>query len=121
MNNFDTKIKITVSGHELTATLNNNATTKAFIEKLPLTLPMLDLYSREVVYRFTDQLPTDNVSTTRYEVGEIVYWPPGHSFVILYAQNGEHFEMQKLGRIDSGVEVFERLGDVDVTFELLNK
>ncbi len=26
--------------------------------------------------------------------------------------------MQKMGRLDSGVEIFERTGDVTVTFEL---
>lgn len=55
-----------------------------------------------------------------YEVGDLAYWPPRHSFVILYEQNGEQFERQHLGHIDSGVEVFESTGDVDVTFEMLN-
>lgn len=113
------RIKITVNGRELTAVLTDNATTRAFIEKLPLTLPMQDLYGREMCYRFPDALPTDNVSVSGYEVGEIVYYPPMHSFVIMYAQNGERFSMQKLGRIDTGVEVFDGIGDVDVSFTLI--
>ena len=60
---------------------------------------MADLYGRELCYRFGAPLPTDNVSYTGYEVGEIVYWPPRHSFVIMYAQNGEMFDMQKIGKI----------------------
>lgn len=82
---------------------------------------MMDLYSREVVYRFDDPLPTDEVQMRGYEVGEIIYWPPRHSFVIMYAQNGERFNMQTIGHIDSGVEIFEQTGDVDVTFELLEE
>lgn len=117
----DIKIKITVDDQELTATLDNNPTTQALIEKLPMTLPMLDLYDREMVYRFSDELPVDNVRTTGYEVGEIIYWPPGHSFVIMYAQNGERFGMQKMGHIDSGVEIFNGLGDAEVTFELMEE
>jgi|GEM_PF-2667650 len=117
----DIKIKITVEGQELTATLDNNPTTQALVEKLPMTLPMIDLFDREMAYRFSEELPTDNVTTTGYEVGEIIYWPPGHSFVIMYAQNGERFSMQKMGRIDSGVEVFDGLGNVNVTFELLEE
>jgi hypothetical protein len=35
----------------------------------------------------------------------------------MYAQNGEHFSMQKIGRIDSGVEVFKNTGNINVTFE----
>lgn len=113
------KMKITVNGQELTATLYDNSTARAFAEQLPATLPMLDLYGREMCYRFPDELPTDNVQYTGYEVGEIVYWPPRHSFVIMYAQNGEQFEMQKVGRIDSSVEIFDGVGDIDVSFEFL--
>jgi hypothetical protein len=120
-NRVPTKIKITVGEHVLTGTFDNNATARALIEKLPLTIPMMDLYSREMCYHFPDVLPTDNVQTTGYEVGEIIYWPPRHSFVILYEQNGERFDMQKIGRIDSGVEVFKKTGDVNVTFELMDK
>ena len=113
------KLKITFRGHSLTATLDDNATTRAFIERLPLTLPMMDLYGREMCYRFPEALPTDNASTQGYEVGEIVYYPPMHSFVIMYRQNGERFQMQKLGRIDSNIELFDGIGDVDVRFELM--
>ena len=113
------RIKITVNGQELTAILTDNATTRAFVEKLPVTLPMQDLYGREMCYRFPDALPTDNVSVSGYELGEIVYYPPMHSFVLLYAQNGERFSMQKLGRIETGVEVFDGIGNVDVSFTLI--
>jgi hypothetical protein len=111
------KITVTVGKKVLTATLIDNSTTRSLISKFPLTVPMANLYSREMCYRFPDELPTDNVQTAGYEVGEIVYWPPRHSFVILYAQNGERFDMQKLGRIDSGVETFKKTEDVDVKFE----
>jgi len=114
------KIKITFGDNVLTATLYDNATTRSFIEKLPLTLPMMDLYSREMVYRFPDALPAEEASTRGYEVGEIIYYPPLHSFVIMYAQNGEVFNMQSVGRVDSNVQVFDGIGDVDVTFELVN-
>lgn len=116
---FDIKIKF--GNHELSATLSDNATTRAFVKRLPVTLPMLDLYSREMCYRFPEALPTDDVNTCGYEVGEIVYYPPMHSFVIMYAQNRERFSMQKLGKIDSGVEAFRNAGDMDVTFESANE
>ena len=115
------QIRIRVGNHELTATLQNNATTRAFVDMLPITLPMLDLYGREMCYRFPDALPTDDVNTCGYEVGEIVYYPPMHSFVILYKQNGERFSMQKLGKMDGDVSVFNGIGNVNVLFELINE
>lgn len=52
-----------------------------------------------------------------YEVGDIAYWPPRHSFVILYKQNGERFERQHLGRIINGdLSVFESGGEMQVSF-----
>ncbi|MCD8012702.1 MAG: hypothetical protein LUG99_05935 [Lachnospiraceae bacterium] len=113
------RIKITVGDTELYATFEDNATTRELIEQMPMTLPMMDLYGREMCYRYgAYALTTDDLQSDGYEVGDIAYWPPGGSLVILYAQNGEHFERQHLGHIDSGVEVFETTGDVDVTFEV---
>ena len=115
------QIRIRVANRELSATLQDNATTRAFVDMLPITLPMLDLYGREMCYRFPDALPTDDVNTCGYEVGEIVYYPPMHSFVILYKQNGERFSMQKLGKVDEDISVFNGIGNVDVSFELINE
>jgi len=51
--------------------------------------------------------------------GEIVYYPPLHCFVILYAQNGEKFSMQRLGHIDADLENFENADDISLTIEML--
>jgi len=114
------KIRITVGGTQLTATLENNATTRAIVAQMPMTLHMMDLYGREMCYRYgAYALPTDNMRDDNYAVGDIAYWAPGGSLVILYEQNGEEFSRQHLGHIDSGVEVFKTTGDADVTFELM--
>lgn len=115
------KIKVSAGGRTLTATLEDNATTRAFLKKLPITLHMEDLYGREMCHHLDEALPADDVQNRGYETGEIIYWPPRRSFVIMYRQNGERFGMQRVGRIDSGVEIFERSGNMDVTFELLNE
>ena len=99
--------------------LEDNATTRAFIKRMPVTLPMLDLYGREMCYRYGEgTFPTDKLRDDRYKVGDIAYWPPAGSLVILYKQDGEEFERQHLGHIDSGVEIFKSTGDTNVKFEL---
>ena len=113
------KIKLTAGTREFTAAFYKNATTDALVQMMPMTLPMMDLYGNEMCYRFPNALPTDDAHIQGYEVGEIMYWPPGHSFVIRYAQNGERFEMQKLGKLDSGIEFFKTCGDIDVRVELV--
>lgn len=114
------KIKITVNGRALTATLEDNATARALLAKMPLTLPMQDLYSREMCYRYGEgALPTDSLRSDGYQIGDIAYWPPRGSLVILYAQNGERFTRQHVGRIDSGAEIFQTTGDAEITFEAI--
>lgn len=113
------QITITVGDTVLNAVLEKNATTDALVEQMPLTLSMLDLYGREMCYRYgAGALPTDTLRSAGYQVGDIAYWPPRGSLVILYAQNGEQFERQHLGHISEGVEVFETTGDTEVTFSL---
>lgn len=116
--NTGRRVRISAGNRTWYATLDDNATARALIAKLPLTLPLEDLYGRELCYRFRDALPANEVSYRGYEVGEIVYWPPRHSFVILYAQNGEHFDMQPIGRIEKGVEEMGRVGSMKATITL---
>ena len=113
-------IKISVNGTELTAVLENNVTTRALVEQMPMTISMRDLYDREMCYNYgAGVFPTEMLRNDSYEVGDIIYWPTAGSFVILYRQNGEQFSRQHLGHIESGVEVFETTGNTDVTFELM--
>ena len=115
------KVKITAGDQIMTATFYDNATTRALVSRFPLTLPMEDLYNREMCYRFPDALPANEQQTSGYEVGDIVYWAPRHSFVIMYEQNNERIShLQKVGRIHSGVGLFRRTGNIDVTFEIAN-
>lgn len=120
MNAKNFKVKITVNNTELMAVLENNATTQYLVRQMPMALPMMDLYGREMCYRYgAYALPTDKLQSDGYKVGDIAYWAPGGSLVILYEQNGERFQRQHLGHIDSGVEVFETTGDTEVKFELV--
>lgn len=115
-------VRITVGDTQLMATLENNATTQYLVQQMPLTLPMEDLYDREMCYRYgANALPVEHLQTDAYEVGDLAYWAPGGSVMILYRQNGEKFERQHLGHIDSGVDVFENTGNANVTFELVTE
>lgn len=113
-----TRIKITVNGKTLYATFDDNATSRAIIAQMPMTLPMLDLYGDEMCYRYPNALPTDNVQSYVHKKGEIFYWPPRHSFVIRYVATSERLDIQHIGQIESGVEIFDGIGDVNVKFEV---
>lgn len=116
------KIKVTAGKQVLTATLIDNATTRSLIGKFPLTVPMKNLYSREMVYRFSVSLPAEQAQRSGYEVGDLSYWTPGHSLVIFYAQNGEVIDsLQKIGRFDADLSFFKSIEAADVRFELLKE
>lgn len=113
----ETEVKLTVGDRTLTAVFADNATARALLAKFPITLPMRDLYGRELVYRFAEPLPSDAEGPRSYRVGEIAYWPPRHSFVIFYAQNGEIIDdLQPVGRITGAIEWLRQAGDVEIEF-----
>ena len=113
------KLKITAGDKVLFATLEDNATVRDFIKKLPTTLPMENLYGREMCYRYgAGALAEAKTRSDGYEVGDIIYWKPLGSFVILYKQNGELFERVQLGHIDGDLNFFDGGGDMEITFEL---
>ena len=104
----EARLKITVGDKVMTARMEDNATTRAFLEKLPATLHMENLYGREMCYRYGKGGLSESVTRSdRYEVGDIIYWPPRGSFVILYKQNGEEFKRVQMGHIDGDVSLFD--------------
>ncbi|NLR10709.1 MULTISPECIES: cyclophilin-like fold protein [Lactobacillaceae] len=95
------KVKMTLDGKTLTANFEDNQTAAAIVEKMPLQLDMMNLYSRELTYRFKQALPANEPHTTGYVVGDIAYWIPRHSFVIFYKQTGEVIsDLQMVGHIN---------------------
>ena len=114
------RIKVTAGTQVLTATLIDNATTRSLVSRFPHTVPMKNLYAREMVYRFPDPLPAEQAQRSGYEVGDLSYWTPGHSLVIFYKQNGEIIDnLQKIGRFDSNLDFFQNVEAADIRFELL--
>ena len=111
-------VRITVGERSITAELDDNDAAKTLWDQLPLTLPMMNLYGREMCYRMgKGALPDKDAADSGYEIGDISYWPPAGSLVILYKQNGEVFEQVKIGHTDDDVSFFDGMEDTDITFE----
>ena len=110
------RIIVAIQGKNLYATLDENPASRSLYERLPLTFRMRNLYDREVSCNLPYTLPTGQLSANNYRVGDIIYLPSRRVLAILYKQNGLRFQRQHLGHIDSGVEVFETTGDIEVTF-----
>src|SRR4051812_20201538 len=115
------KISVKIGGKDLTATLADNATAKAFVALLPLRLSMKDLFGREKYAGLPKALSQAGPSKTTYEVGDIAYWSPSHDLAIYYHQDGEKIPSPgiiPIAKIDRGTEAFNVTATVKVTIEL---
>ncbi len=122
MENEDVKIRLRVEDKIITATLIDSKTTRDFISLLPLKLTMSDLFRREKYGHLPRTISTDGKRTHSYEVGNIVYWSPGHDVAIYYRHDGERIPepgIIVIGKADSGVEILNVSGSVKVTIELI--
>ena len=116
------KIRITLNGKAITATLIDSETTRDFISLLPLTLTMNDLFGREKFGHLPRAISEGGKRTRTYEVGDVICWSPGPDVAVFYRHDGPSIPSPGIivmGKIDSGVEALNVPGSVKVTIELI--
>ena len=117
------KIQIKATDAVLTATLSESEAARDFASLLPLTLTMNDLFRREKYAHLPRAISEGGKRTHTYEVGDIAYWPPGPDVAIFYRHDGQRIPQPGivvLGRIDSGVDVFDVPGSTSVTIAFIS-
>jgi hypothetical protein len=116
------KIRMDVEGTAITATLVDNATSRDFVSLLPLTLTFKDYAATEKISDPPRRLSTEDAPPgIDPSVGDITYYAPWGNLALFYRDFGYSKGLVKLGTIDSGVEVLNRLGPLRVTIELVEK
>ena len=115
----DNKLKITVNGTELIATLEDNSSAQALTELLKqgdITVDMSDYGNFEKVGNLPQSLPKNDEKITTVP-GDIILYQ-GNKITIYYDENTWNFT--KLGHIDNITqeELKTLLGDGDVTVSL---
>lgn len=115
-----TRIRITIDGKSIDATLADSEAARDFASLLPITLPMNDLFRREKFAHLPRAISEQGKRTHDYAVGTIGYWPPGPDIAIFYRQDGEriHPGLIVLGKIKAGVEALNVPGAIRATIEL---
>ncbi len=113
-------ILLEVGEYTFTATLADNSTGEALVEKLaegPVTINMRDYGSMEKVGGFGFNLPTNDEQIST-EPGDLILYQ-GSAFVIYYAPNSWNFT--RIGKINDVTteELKEALGSGDVTVTIL--
>src|SRR5438093_13459781 len=115
------KIRLTLNGTALTATLIDSETTRDFISLLPLTLTMNDLFGREKFGHLPRAISEGEKRTRTYEVGDVIYWSPGPDVPIFYRHDGQPIPSPGIiviGKIESGMEALNVPGSIRATVEL---
>ncbi len=116
------KIRLKFKDKELTATMYDNPAARDFISLLPLTLKLEDYAETEKISRLPKKLSLkDAPSGSDPSVGDITYYSPWGKLAIFYRDFGYASGLIILGKIDTGVDYFEKWkGSKEVTIERIN-
>lgn len=113
------KIKITVGSKTFTATLENNASAKELVERMPFTVNMQELNGNEKYYQFPDSFPSDPSSFDTIKAGDLMLYQSDY-LVVFYENHSTTHDYTRLGVIDNADGLAEALGSgsAQVTFEV---
>jgi hypothetical protein len=116
------KIRLTINGKAISATLLTNATAKDFLSLLPMTLTLDDYAATEKIAYPPRKLSTAGAPRgSDPSVGDIAYYAPWGNLAIFYRDAPYAKGLVPLGRIDSGIEALSVSGKLKVTIEPVAK
>jgi hypothetical protein len=115
------KIRMDMDGTRVTATLDDNATSRDFISLLPLTLTLEDYNGTEKISNLPKKLSTkDAPAGIDPSIGDITYYSPWGNVAFFYKDFGYSRGLVKLGRIDSPLDAFDRPGTLRVSIQRID-
>ena len=111
-------IKISVNGQTFTATLADNATARALVEKFPLTADMQELNGNEKYFYLNADLPSNASRVGKISAGDVMLFG-SNCVVIFYKSFSTSYSYTRLGRIENPADLEKVLGtgNVRVTFD----
>jgi hypothetical protein len=113
------KMKITVGAKIFTATLNDNATAKAFKAMLPLTIDMEELNGNEKCFNLSKSLIVNSSNPRSIQNGDLMIYG-SRTLVLFYKSFPTSYSYTKIGRVDnvSGLAEAVGSGNITVKYEL---
>lgn len=113
-------IRILLGEHIISATLEDNPSTRDFIAQLPLSLDLDDYSSTEKIAYLPRKLTTTGApSGTDPDVGDVTYYAPWGNLAIFYRDFGYSRGLIRLGRITAGLEHLGYPGSKPARIELV--
>ena len=112
------RLRIAVGTVSFTATLSDNAASRAFRAMLPMTVRMGELNGNEKYYYLPDRLQTSASNPGTIHTGDLMLYG-SDCLVLFYKTFATSYSYTRLGRLDdtSGLEAALGRGEVTVSFE----
>lgn len=111
-------VYIKVGGQTFSVTLADNATAKAFVEKLPITTDMNELNGNEKYFYLSESLPANASHPGTIQAGDLMLY--GSDCVVLFYKTfSSSYSYTRIGRINDSSDLPEAVGTgiVSVTLE----
>ena len=106
-------IQITIGEQKFSASLYDNETVQALLERLPMTVSMEELHGNEKYYYFSEGLPTDSQNVSQIHTGDIKLF--GSDCLVLFYQDfSTSYSYTSLGQIDDPQGLAQALGSGNV-------
>ena len=120
-NEMKRNITVRVGDRSFAATLEDNATARAFAALLPMTVTMNEMNGNEKYHYLSENLPTGSYQPGTIRNGDLMLY--GSSCLVLFYETfSSSYSYTSLGRLDnpSGLSSALGRGNVTVTFETSN-
>ncbi len=110
-------VNIQVGNKNFTATLYDNDTARALLEKLPLTLNMDELNGNEKFFFFSEKFPANSKRVRNIKAGDLMLYG-SDCLVLFYKSFSTSYSYTRLGYMEDAAGLAEALGNgsTEVTF-----
>lgn len=116
------KIRIDVSGGPVTATLDNNDSSRDFVKQLPMKLTLEDYASTEKISDLPKPLSIQGAPAGfTPSAGDVAFYAPWGNLAIFHKDFKYSSGLIKLGRVDSGLDILARPGPLEVKITLVDE
>lgn len=114
-------LAIEADGQVFSATLQDNPTTRALLERLPMTVTMGELNGNEKYYYLDGSLPTDAHRPGQIQAGDLMLYG-SDCLVLFYESFPSSYSYTRLGSVDdpAGLSAALGRGSVEVAFQVMN-
>ena len=121
LNTDSMKLKITIGSNIFIATLNNNATAKAFKAVLPMTINMTELNGNEKYFDLSNNLPANAANPGTIQAGDLMLYG-SNTLVLFYKPFSTSYSYTKIGHMDNTSGLVSALGSegISITYEIIN-